>query len=890
MLRQRLGRLRDKKRWLGWILIWAPGVLAAAAFVGVLPNPDGRWYQTLGVPSHRWTSLTREAFHGQPVAPMLRPAAFLGLRFRLQGPKTDDVVELRLLEGMAPPAEMAELRARTRARVALPHRSLRQDRFHRWKLRDDLDLTRGTFLLARLARKSQNRAGAISLWLDDRPGSPQTRALLLAGAGTSTWKARPLKGRLVMEAGHPGERAWFWVSLLSRWWGALALCGSLLLSLGFVVLLVPRPWGLLSAVWTSLVLVLRPGDRPRAGRQWILPLTMVMVSYAVLLLHKAWITDDAFITLRTVNNFTEGHGLTWNPGDRVQAYTHPLWMLLMSVLYWPTRNAYLASMVPSLVIGPLVMLLLITRVAATGRAAVTSAAMLMLSAAFMDFNTSGLENPATHLLLVCFAALFVLPRQDAGTFFLQVLLTSLALLNRMDTVLLFLPALATTAVTMVRQGEVSAGQLRRLGLFGLGPFLAWELFALFYYGFPFPNTAYSKLGSGIPRLDLGLQGLLYLLNSIAWDPTTLATLLGSLVLPVMLRQPRLWALVGGAWLYVGYVVSVGGDFMAGRFLSAPLLLAVVVWARLPMERLRTMAAPLATLTGLCIFAHFSPLGRDRGLSGDLGKGSGIVDERQIYYHQRGLMPRMLSKERFGVRPDRVRQQKVKTMCGAAGLRGFHDGHKTPLVDPCALGDAFLARLPCQGAFTSLWRIGHFTRFLPVGYRHTLASGQNLLRDRSLSAYFDRLNHVTRGDLFDPSRIGEIIRFNLGTHDHLLKVFEPRQLELTEMAAVVEDGAPWDRKGNTRLSLGGVEVDLGERRFHRRIELSAHRTGSYLVILVRRGRGGYRKVLEAKTGAGMVTHRFLVPAGARDRGFAKIRVLPLKGDGRFSVGHLKLLSY
>ncbi len=873
------------------MLIWLPGVVFWGVFLGVLPNPEGRWYRTLGVPTHRWSALTHDSYHGQAIAPLPRRPAFLGLRFRLQGAKTGDGVELRLLEGSRPPVEDEELRARTRARVKVKHRSLRQDRFHRWDLSGvTVDLSGGAYLLARLEKKPV-KAGAIGLWLDDRPDTPGERGLILpAGDGASLSRVSPLAGRLVMEAGHPGEPTGFWLSLLSRWWGWAALLLSLACSLGFVVLLVPRPRAFLRLAWAALRRVAAPRDRPRPGRAWIMPLAMVMVAYAVLLLHKAWITDDAFITLRTVHSFTAGHGLTWNPGDRVQAYTHPLWMLLESALYWPTKNAYLASMVPSLLFGPLVVLLLVTRVACTGRAAVAAAGMLLLSAAYMDYNTSGLENPLTHLLLVCFAAVFVLPRQNSGTFFLQVLLTSLALLNRMDTVLLYLPALAASGYVIIRRGEATPRELLRLGLFGLGPFLAWELFSLFYYGFPFPNTAYSKLGGGISRQDLALQGLLYLLNSVAWDPPTLATLLGSLALPVVLKRPRLWALVGGAWLYVAYVVSVGGDFMAGRFLAAPLLLAVVVWARLPMGRASTMATTLATLVGLCIFAHFSPLAADRTLSGDMTKGSGIVDERGVYYQERGLMPRMLSKRRFGVRPQKDRRQKVKTMCGAAGLRGFNDGHKTPLVDPCALGDAFLARLPCQGVFTSLWRIGHFTRFLPVGYGQSLASGQNLLRDRSLSRFYDRLIHVTRGDLFDPDRWGEIVRFNAGAHDHLLRVFELNKLELEDLASPGEDGAPWDQKGNTVLSLGGLEVDLGERRFHRRVELSTHRTGSYLVILIRRGRGGYRKTLKAKTGSGMVTHRFVVPAKARDNGYTKIRILPLKGDGRFCVGHLKLLSY
>ena len=44
-----------------------------------------------------------------------------------------------------------------------------------------------------------------------------------------------------------------------------------------------------------------------------------------------WVTDDAFITFRVVRNFLAGDGPVYNLGERVQAYTHPLWFWLLSV-------------------------------------------------------------------------------------------------------------------------------------------------------------------------------------------------------------------------------------------------------------------------------------------------------------------------------------------------------------------------------------------------------------------------------------------------------------------------------------------------------------------------------------------------------------------------------
>ena len=67
----------------------------------------------------------------------------------------------------------------------------------------------------------------------------------------------------------------------------------------------------------------------------------------------------------------------------------------------------------------------------------------MLSKAFVDFSTSGLENPATHLFIILFVILYFkadFPCSRSRLFILS-LLAGLAALNRIDSLLIFLPAL-----------------------------------------------------------------------------------------------------------------------------------------------------------------------------------------------------------------------------------------------------------------------------------------------------------------------------------------------------------------------------------------------------------------------------------------------------------------
>src|SRR5262245_62638486 len=56
----------------------------------------------------------------------------------------------------------------------------------------------------------------------------------------------------------------------------------------------------------------------------------IAAGFAAIFVRLAWVSDDAYITLRSVENLATGNGLRWNAVDRVQTYTHPLWMLVLA--------------------------------------------------------------------------------------------------------------------------------------------------------------------------------------------------------------------------------------------------------------------------------------------------------------------------------------------------------------------------------------------------------------------------------------------------------------------------------------------------------------------------------------------------------------------------------
>ena len=173
-----------------------------------------------------------------------------------------------------------------------------------------------------------------------------------------------------------------------------------------------------------------------------LPVIGVLAIFLIIIFRRAWLCDDAYITFRTVDNFIHGFGLTWNVGERVQVYTHPLWMLLFSLVYLFTHEAFFTGIFLSLAVSLAAVALFALKAAPSRFAACLGVTILVLSNAFVDYSTSGLENPLTHLLLVVFLILYLQRQPSPRTLFYLSLAAALAAVNRLDILLVCLPVLA----------------------------------------------------------------------------------------------------------------------------------------------------------------------------------------------------------------------------------------------------------------------------------------------------------------------------------------------------------------------------------------------------------------------------------------------------------------
>lgn len=626
-------------------------------------------------------------------------------------------------------------------------------------------------------------------------------------------------------------------------------------------------------------------------------LLLPLAVFGIVLVRTAWLSDDAYITFRTVENFVTGFGLTWNPAERVQAYTHPLWMFLMSFAYYFTREMFLTPIAVSIAVSAGAMALLLMGLSRTAAMGWIAAAALISSRAFVDYSTSGLENPLTHFCLILFLIVYFSMKWSPRILGLLCLITALGMLNRLDTALFYGPALL---YVLWDQRSVRAILWAALG--GL-PIVLWEIFSVLYYGFPFPNTAYAKLGTGISDSAMFQQGLQFFAYTWNHDALTLAVIAAGIVLTILRRDIKGIAIALGLVLYLVYIAKIGGDFMGGRFFTAPLFVAaalLTLW-RVP-DKLHWWT-PVIVLVIAAGFYHPYPTLKSDDTFGNSTAGfkdpSGIGDERRFYYKTAGLLQYARGKEmpthEFAQtgRQYRNSNQAMVKKHGSVGYRGFFGGPKVHIVDYYSLTDPLLARLPA--IYNPNWRIGHFSREVPEGYLNAAFKGDaSLLQDKGLGEYYAHLLVITRGPIWSLERWKQIWKMNTGQYDELVDGDKYRfpglqKVQLAQLSKVQQDGNPWNAPGAQVIGIRGVEVELGGEKKNAQLELSLDSNDQYKLLFMHEG--DVLAELDAPAPKqkinGLATQTIGVPKEAATKGYTAIRIMPSGGDKRYSIGHLAL---
>ncbi len=293
----------------------------------------------------------------------------------------------------------------------------------------------------------------------------------------------------------------------------------------------------------------------------------VLVAVAVFL-KNSWISEDAYILFRSLEQLFAGNGPVWNPHERVQVFTSPLWYILLAVIRIFSADHFLNSILLSLALF-LTVLFMLRSIFKDNTAFFLSVLLLCASNGFFDYTSSGLENILGYAVITLFISMYFCVfdcNSDKRDLDILLLLSGLVILVRHDLALLVLPSAVYSVISRFR--SYSRRHWAVIIILSFLPFFAFTLFSLLYYGFPFPNTAYAKLNTGIDKIEIIKQGLCYFYSSLLHDSITLVVIFTAIALSLFSHRCIHNRYLGyGIILNLLYIIYVGGDFMQGRFFS-----------------------------------------------------------------------------------------------------------------------------------------------------------------------------------------------------------------------------------------------------------------------------------------------------------------------------------
>ena len=485
--------------------------------------------------------------------------------------------------------------------------------------------------------------------------------------------------------------------------------------------------------------------------------------------------EDAFITFRAVDNLLAGHGPVWNIGERVQVYTHPLWYLLLSIGTALTGSSFYVSFLLSwlCLAGIAWIVSRLIRTQMQNQWGWLAVAILAVSRAFTDYSSSGLENPLVHLLMCLYVWFWLSERPLQQRFFTTSLIYGLVYITRPDGIFLLTPASAYLLYQMFKQKQAWF----KSSLLALLPVIAWETFSIIYYGTPVPNTALAKVNIDYERSVLLTQAYHYFKFNLQNDPLTSAGIILAIVSALFNRRLLTKLLAAGLVIQLLYICYVGADYMMGRFLSPAILMSVLILILNQYRMVRYEQVQAALVSALLLLTAMVQLPYtlipNRGFSNGNIYPSGMADERGFYYQGLGLIP-VWTKHQGVYPPLKLRNGPVSFIpenmvlfsC-FIGQQAWGLPHKLYVVDPLALSEPFLSRLPAKNGA----RVGHYERAFPEGFFKSKRTGQNRLANPVLKSLYADVELATRGDLWTAERWAAIWRLNSGHYRNLAQYFD-----------------------------------------------------------------------------------------------------------------------
>ncbi len=344
---------------------------------------------------------------------------------------------------------------------------------------------------------------------------------------------------------------------------------------------------------------------------------VALVGYSSIIWPAAF-TDDAFISFHYARNLVAGHGLVFNPGERVEGYTNFLWTMLAAGTIWLGGDPVFWGFAAGVIIG-LAIVLLTCQVAALvvdPRWALVAALLVASSQSLLVYTArgAGMETGLFTLLILVGSGIYLstlLANHSDHTrrYALVGVIFALAALTRPEGGMVFGLTLGHAVLVAVSGGWQPGGSRARalrmalrealpLAVSFLALFAPYFLWRMWYYGDPLPNTFYAKTGGGIQQW---LRGLNYAIDFafVFGGPLLLIAAAAPFVrladrsLAEGERRRLLTAPAGYLWLvcliYTAYIIYVGGDHFPGERFFVPIVPLLAILTVLGSSALMTIS-------------------------------------------------------------------------------------------------------------------------------------------------------------------------------------------------------------------------------------------------------------------------------------------------------------
>jgi len=313
--------------------------------------------------------------------------------------------------------------------------------------------------------------------------------------------------------------------------------------------------------------------------------------------------DDAMISMRYAYNLVHGSGLVWNPGDRVEGFTNPLWVMFMALFHLLPIPLSQMSL-PIQVSGAVFLatnLYFVRRIVEHFTdnlpAMLAAVAFTAFYAPLISWGLLGMEVSVLALILTATVWLILKNGLEHFTPWTYILL-AVATLFRFD---MAVPYLVILAVLFIVQSRYRKQNL----LWGVGLlilFLGGQTIArTIYYGQLLPNTYYLKV-EGWPfslRILRGLYALVWFMYFTNW-----VLFLLPLSIYFFRRDWKVTLLILVILGQLAYSVYVGGDAWedhggANRYIAIAMPLFFAAFA-LAVDLLRRKAVAVFNVTPLAV--------------------------------------------------------------------------------------------------------------------------------------------------------------------------------------------------------------------------------------------------------------------------------------------------